>query len=409
MKNKIAFYAKFLTLIALMQSSSMVHTMARTGVRLAGDAFAGKTFGSGSAAGADLMAAQHFQSMDAAAVARRTQEAANQLAHRTVAAPKLAHRVYAHPAAAQAADAELFRAAPADTEPTYVSYTSEDLLDAADRGDVDQVINLLKLGINPNARDDYYKHTALHMASRKGHLAVVKELLRAGINPNRRDKFGHTALLDAVNTNHTEIAKTLLDAGADPDIRSMFYDAPLHKAAANNNHDMVTALLEKKADPNVRNRVGLSFRDIMDSVTATSSAGEKALIDRMAGPAENPAQPDLTQADAKHRMAQYLQHAVSDADADRIARLLAQGADPNIQNEYGWTALHEATYHQNIPAMKALLKAGANPHIKNKAGQTALDLAINRMNPTVLDTLDISESAQHTLRALKDNPLLRSY
>jgi ankyrin repeat protein len=50
--------------------------------------------------------------------------------------------------------------------------------------------------------------------------------------------------------------------------------------------------------------------------------------------------------------------------------LLKAKANPNIQNNYGYTALIHARNNKEIVVM--LLEAGANPNIKNNLGETAV-------------------------------------
>lgn len=58
-----------------------------------------------------------------------------------------------------------------------------------------------------------------------------------------------------------------------------------------------------------------------------------------------------------------------------VSFLLTQGANPNIQEASGLTALHWAVSHGNIATVKALLAGGANLNLQNSHGQSALDLA----------------------------------
>ena len=58
-----------------------------------------------------------------------------------------------------------------------------------------------------------------------------------------------------------------------------------------------------------------------------------------------------------------------------VSFLLAQGANPNIQEASGLSALHWAVSHGNIATVKALLAGGANLSLTNSQGQSALALA----------------------------------
>ena len=55
--------------------------------------------------------------------------------------------------------------------------------------------------------------------------------------------------------------------------------------------------------------------------------------------------------------------------------MIENGADVNIKNNYGITALIYAAEHGNLEIVKYLVEKGANVNIKDNHGRTALDLA----------------------------------
>ncbi len=65
-----------------------------------------------------------------------------------------------------------------------------------------------------------------------------------------------------------------------------------------------------------------------------------------------------------------------DAAAGIARSLLAQGADPNRQQEGGWTPLHAAAKSGDPELVSLLLEHGADRHLANDTGQTPLDLAL---------------------------------
>lgn len=71
-------------------------------------------------------------------------------------------------------------------------------------------------------------------------------------------------------------------------------------------------------------------------------------------------------------------HAASNGRLEIVKRLLAAGADPNLQNAMHHTALTSCNIH--TPVMQALLEAGADPNIKTFGGHTALMYAIMKRN-----------------------------
>ncbi len=72
-----------------------------------------------------------------------------------------------------------------------------DLLIAADSGELNEVKELLKLGVDPNFQKYANKQTALHLASLNGHADVVEYLLAHGADPSIADSKGSSALDEA--------------------------------------------------------------------------------------------------------------------------------------------------------------------------------------------------------------------
>ena len=71
-----------------------------------------------------------------------------------------------------------------------------------------------------------------------------------------------------------------------------------------------------------------------------------------------------------------------------IARaLIAAGADVNTTQHGGWTALHAAALHGNLPLVRLLLDAGAGPAPKNDTGKTPADLAKTKNHKQVIALL----------------------
>ena len=98
-----------------------------------------------------------------------------------------------------------------------------DLLDAAEFGDINKIMDLLESGADPNFQEDDMGETALMIASREKWLSIVKLLLDSGANPNLKDNEGNTALMYTAvyNSNiHLKIIRLLLNSGANPLIKN---------------------------------------------------------------------------------------------------------------------------------------------------------------------------------------------
>ena len=73
---------------------------------------------------------------------------------------------------------------------------------------------LLKAGAKPNIQENYNGTTALHCASWNGQPKIVEILLRAGADKDKTDKYGNTPLIWALKISHKDIVAILIKAGA---------------------------------------------------------------------------------------------------------------------------------------------------------------------------------------------------
>ncbi len=93
-----------------------------------------------------------------------------------------------------------------------------------------------------------------------------------------------------------------------------------------------------------------------------------------------------------------LHHAAAQGDSALIARLLAQGADVNGQDEQGNTPIHYAADQNRTEAISLLVEAGADLNARQKRGTTALHHVIAVDNPDMVRFL-LEQGADPNIRA----------
>ncbi len=120
---------------------------------------------------------------------------------------------------------------------------NEKLVEAAKKGDLNKVQELLSRGLDANAKDSYGA-IALIEASRNGHIEIVKLLLDKGADVNAKDDYDGTALMAAAIWGYTNIVKLLIEKGADVNAKNKDGNTAL-KMAKERDHEEVIKLLEK--------------------------------------------------------------------------------------------------------------------------------------------------------------------
>lgn len=131
------------------------------------------------------------------------------------------------------------------------------LLQAAEKGWVDEIEKLLAEGANIAARNRFGS-TPLLLAAGNGHRKAVTALLAAGSDINHRNLGGGTALIRAAEGGHARAAKILIEAGAFIDHANNKGVQALTAAAFNGDDDVLELLLAKGARPGYIDRTGKS-------------------------------------------------------------------------------------------------------------------------------------------------------
>ncbi|MCL7390365.1 MAG: ankyrin repeat domain-containing protein [Thaumarchaeota archaeon] len=122
-----------------------------------------------------------------------------------------------------------------------MSSLNEDLIDAAERGYLEEVRRLLDKGADVNARNDWWE-TPLHHAANGGHLSVVKLLVERGADINARDINGWTPLHYAAQNGYLDVIEFLVEKGADVDAKNKDGGTPLDLAKKKKHWDIVNFL-----------------------------------------------------------------------------------------------------------------------------------------------------------------------
>ncbi len=288
--------------------------------------------------------------------------------------------------------------------------------DAAQRGEVEEIRNLLRQGADPSAAQPDGM-TALHWSALNDQLDIVETLIFAGATLQPATRVGgYTPLHLASRAGNAEVVTALLDAGASPDILTGTGAASLHFAAEADVVGVVNALVEHGADVNVRD--GYSSRTpAMFAAARNAAAALQALLDAGADPDLVSKTRDYAEIEAADREERTRRQRIREAekepepeeepDAQRPGQGrggfpgAGQGNEPEpppdgpkvlssieqIGVQGGFSPLHYAVRNGNAEAMQVLLDGGADINLQSGDQSSPLLLATINGNYDLARTL----------------------
>jgi ankyrin repeat protein len=236
------------------------------------------------------------------------------------------------------------------------------------------VAALLRAGADVDAKASSATHgmrggtTPLHWGVK--HPEVVRALVAHGAEINAVDSDGQTPLLLSLFGQHTDSALFLLESGANPNLGTKDFMYPILPALEW--PEVTEKLIAAGADVNVRDR---------DQLTPLFFAIKRKRVNLVSLLAEAGADPSAM----GPRGTTLVHHAAELPGALEI--LVKHGADPNVRDANGNTALLVAAATGASDSASALLKAGADIHAANAAGDTPLHVAIRNDRLRVVEIL----------------------
>lgn len=262
---------------------------------------------------------------------------------------------------------------------------STPLIDAVQAGHVAHVRALLDQRVDVNAALPDGT-TALHWAAHSNQHEVARLLIAAGANANAANRYGVTPLALAVTSGNAALASALLDAGADPNATVGEGETILMAAARTGSVAIIQALVAKGADVNAAEQwqeqtalVYAATQDHADAVQALVKLGADANTR-----SKRLEFPDFVFQTAGMIYAVQpvgdwtpLMYAARDGAIHAVRALASSGADLNLTDPVGTTALTLAILNGHFDTAVALLEKGADPNVADKNGMTPLYAAVD--------------------------------
>ena len=271
------------------------------------------------------------------------------------------------------------------------------LMLAAQNGHNDVSMHLINHGADVCKIGGIFKRTALHHASRNGHLRVVELLLSKGVESDVEDKYSCTPLILAAQNGHNDVSMHLINHGADVSKIGVFRRSTLLRYASENGHlRVVELLLSKGAEIDVEDKYSrtplmLAVKNGHNDVSMhlinhgadvskigvfrrstllryASENGHSRVVELLLSKGA-----EIDAEDKNHRTPLML--AVEYGHNDILMHLINHGADVSEKDGHERTSLHHASERGHLKVVEVLLSKGAEIDVEDKDRHTPLMLA----------------------------------
>ena len=208
---------------------------------------------------------------------------------------------------------------------------------------------LLRTGADPGATRPGGE-TVLMTAARTGNPDLVRSLVAAGAAVRGTAHFrAQTPLMWAASEGHAAVAQVLIEAGADVHARSVHGTTALLLAARHGDVETARVLVDGGADVNAGEPY-LAFNARVDVEESQTSGRTPLVVAAASQVATSGWEYELDVEPSTHEALALF--------------LLERGADPNVPDSIGRTALHAAVETGKADLVKALLEHGADPNAR---------------------------------------------
>ncbi|KAL3305665.1 ankyrin repeat protein [Colletotrichum asianum] len=250
------------------------------------------------------------------------------------------------------------------------------LYHAAEYGNVKAAEMLLKKGANIEATCG--SCTPLHAAAAEGRAAVVALLIHQGAERDVVDDFGETPLHKAATSGSTETVACLIQEGADIEAKSKNGETPLHIAIEWKKDEIVHLLLRLGSNIEAlgtpTHSWGGGYQLTPLHYAALFGCRRSARMLKDAG-----ANTDVSDDTQPSRLSLAIKH----GQTDIAKQFIEDGSCVHEKTLDGCTLLHYAVTNGDIKSLRLLLENGADKQVKDNEGRTALQKAFDMRQKTV--------------------------
>jgi ankyrin repeat protein len=280
----------------------------------------------------------------------------------------------------------------------------------ADKGFIEIAKFLIEKSANLEAKNDSESFLALGTplcsAAANGKVSMVELLIKSGANVNAFDGNGNTPLHQASHSSkdsddgstrilnafgvelpdqNSEVAKLLVENGANKNKKNLKGHTPLDKALARKDFIVFNYLKSKGAKSSNQLNYAPSQKDITIFLNAINDGNLNLVNKYLEFGMDADVNNSKTGSTGLH-IASWV--GLSSITHLKITKgLINFGADVNLKDKQGWSALSYSAYQGNIEITKLLINNGANLNIKDNLGSTAFHHAVSNNKVNIVKQL----------------------
>ncbi len=220
---------------------------------------------------------------------------------------------------------------------------------------------------------DSQQRSPLMLAALSGCVPCVAQLLSRGASTSLQDDHGQSALIIALRNDHTQLAMRLVSATDRLDLEDDSGRTALWWACRRGHADIAAALIERPAATSADN-------DDVNPLHVAAEGNQAELVGRLL---------TLVDIDSESRSGNTpLLLAAHAGSTEALSRLITAGADLEVKNILGDTALIAAVRSGDLLSTELLLAAGANRNSRNDRFESARSLIEQREEPQWIKLLE---------------------
>ncbi len=256
------------------------------------------------------------------------------------------------------------------------------LLNAAERGDLEKVNGLLDKGAQVNARDENGR-TPLMWAAWNGNVEMAVALIKRGANVNARTELGavevhgETVLMIASIRGCSDMVELLISNGA------RVNDVDGKGRTARMIVEAMESLIRNGAHVNDVGEKGRILRTFLETT------GHESVVEilKKHEVLQAAATRERLSSEDRERLDIALLDSMRRGDTRHVRSLLDAGADANVKDESGWSALMWAAVRNQYTIAELLIERGADVNAKDSRGKNVLDIATEHGSKEVAELL----------------------